>query len=105
MLGRGETVGAGISTGGFLLGLLGEPNQIYTIDFSTDLVNWTSLYSLQADSEGTALFVDRSKPAGRVNLLDPWCGSDDKIYSPPVTNPAGMYYRAVSHQTITPASQ
>src|SRR6185295_13559811 len=41
-----------ISTGGFLLGLVGEPNQVYTIEFSKDLINWTYLYSLQADREG-----------------------------------------------------
>ena len=94
-----------ISTGGFLLGLIGEPNQIYTIDFSTDLDSWTFLYNLQTDSEGTGLFIDRSKPAGRVNMLDPWCGADDKVYTPPVTNHTGIYYRAVSHRATAQASQ
>jgi len=88
-----------VSTGGFLLSLRGEPNQIYTLEFSTDLDSWTFLHSFQVDGEGRGIFIDRSKPAGRANLLDPWCGNpNDKVYVPPTTNGSGTYYRAVLSQ-------
>ncbi|MEO8425631.1 MAG: lysyl oxidase family protein, partial [Verrucomicrobiota bacterium] len=85
-----------MSTGGVLIRLQGEPNERYTIDCSTDLVGWTLLYNLTTDIEGRGILVDRSKPAGRVNLLDPWCGSvDNRIYDSR-QNRQGVYYRVVS---------
>ncbi|MEO8427023.1 MAG: TIGR02597 family protein [Verrucomicrobiota bacterium] len=86
-----------VSTGGVLLSLRGEPNQVYTLEFSTDLADWMFLHSFQVDGEGKGIFVDRSKPAGRANLLDPWCGDpNDKVYIAPMTNGSGTYYRAVT---------
>jgi hypothetical protein len=85
-----------VASGGVLLGLQGEPNHSYTIDFSTDLVGWTFLYNLTTDIEGRGILVDRSKPAARVNLLDPWCGGvDEKIYDGR-QNDRAIYYRVVS---------
>jgi hypothetical protein len=84
-----------VASGGVLLGLQGEPNHSYTIDFSTDLVGWTFLYNLTTDIEGRGILVDRSKPAARVNLLDPWCGGvDEKIYDGR-QNDRAIYYRVV----------
>jgi hypothetical protein len=83
-------------TGGFQITLIGEPNQSYRIDYSPDLINWTLLHSVQADQEGRGIFIDRSKPAGRVNMLDPWCGApNSKVYVLPQTNGQGVFYRAV----------
>jgi hypothetical protein len=54
------------------------------------------LHNLTTDIEGRGILVDRSKPAGRVNLLDPWCGTfDDKIYDGRQNHQA-IYYRVVS---------
>jgi hypothetical protein len=83
-------------TGGFLIRLRGWRNQVYSIEFSTDLRNWTFLHNLPTDNAGNGVLVDRSKPAGRASLLDPWC-SDPKsdIYIPPKSVDPRIYYRAV----------
>jgi hypothetical protein len=79
-----------------LIHLQAEPNHSYAIDFSADLIGWTFLHNLTTDIEGQVILVDRSKPAGRVNLLDPWCGSvDNKIYDSR-QNQQAIYYRVVS---------
>jgi hypothetical protein len=88
-----------VSTGGFLISLRGEPNQVYSLEFSTDLDHWSFLHSFKVDGVGRGVFVDRSKPAGRANLLDPWCGNpNDKVYVTPETNGSCVYYRAVLSQ-------
>jgi hypothetical protein len=98
-----------LSTGGFQITLIGEPNQSYGIDCSIDLINWTFLHTVQADQEGIGIFIDRSKPAGRVNMLDPWCGDpNSKIYVLPQTNGQGVFYRAAlatSNHLVTTADQ
>jgi len=89
--------GATLPTGGFQITLIGEPNQSYGIDYSTDLINWTFLHTVQADQEGRGIFIDRSKPAGRVNMLDPWCGApNSKVYIPPQTTGQVIYRAALA---------
>jgi hypothetical protein len=62
-------------------------------------MGWTFLHNPTTDIEGQVILVDRSKPAGRVNLLDPWCGSVDKIYDGR-QNQQAIYYRVVSNPPV-----
>ncbi|MEO8428465.1 MAG: lysyl oxidase family protein, partial [Verrucomicrobiota bacterium] len=88
--------GQDVLTGGFLVTVRGRPGDNYALQVSTDLTSWTYLHTLPVDAMGLGLFIDRSKPPGRVNLLDPWCGKpNDRTYQPPVIEPRGVYYRAV----------
>jgi len=82
-------------TGGFLIHLQGERNQVYSIEFSVDLRNWMFLHNLPTDNAGEGVFVDRSKPAGRASLLDPLCG-DPKAgtYISFKNTEPSIYYRA-----------
>jgi len=83
-----------------LLRLQGKPNHSYAIGFSTDLIGWTFLYDLTTDIEGRGILVDRSKPAGRVNLLDPWVwGCGYRIYDGR-QNQRAIYYRVMSSPAV-----
>jgi hypothetical protein len=83
-------------TGGFLIHLQAERNQVYSIEFSTDLRNWTFLHNVPTDNGGRGVFVDRSKPAGRASLLDPLCGDPKAdMYIPLKNTQPNIYYRAV----------
>ncbi|MBI3417765.1 MAG: hypothetical protein HY043_20935 [Verrucomicrobia bacterium] len=85
--------------GGFLLKIEGVPDQYYDLQSSPDLHQWTRVHTVQADANGLALMVDRSKPAGRVSLSDPVCGAESGL------NPAlaraltpRLFYRVVAMQ-------
>jgi hypothetical protein len=63
--GTAPTLGASITfTGAVHFGLTGTPNFTYTIDTTTNFVNWVQLGSVTTDATGAASFTHTNSPSG-----------------------------------------
>jgi uncharacterized repeat protein (TIGR02543 family) len=64
--GTPPTLGASLSdTGAVQFGLTGTPNFTYSVETSTDLINWVPLGTVTTDANGAGSFVHNNSPADR----------------------------------------